>query len=324
MTFKHYEALGVPRDAPLDDVRRAYRRLAVKHHPDKGGDKETFAAIGEAYGVLSDPEKRAAYDRLGDQGYAQAQAGGPPSPPPGFGFGAPFEFFEHMFKEERQVIRARISLEEAYRGVQKKFRISDSEPCTQCGSRCKACNGSGKVHKIVQMGFMAQSVTVPCDACRGTGASRERSGCKACKDSGRVRAERYADVHIPAGVPTGARMMVRNGASALEFVVEVEVTDHATFKRQGDDLHVEVPLTMKEAVLGKRVTIKHFDGEIELDTADLGIVHNGQRHVLQGKGMVARGKPTPGDLVVNLSVWTKGLRLTEEQRAAFEAAFQTL
>lgn len=310
-TFKHYTTLGVQQNATLEDVRRSYRRLAVKSHPDKGGDKEAFAKITEAYEVLSDATKRAQYDRLGDELYTDQ----PAQPDPRGSFN-PFSMFESMF-DRRQHICARISLEEAYRGVQKKFRLSDSSPCPRCTTPCSACGGSGHVARAVNIGFLTQTALGACDACSGTGATRSKKSCTACKDLGRVNLERFADVHIPAGVPNGANLIVRGGES-VEFVIQVDVCDHPTFKRVGNDLHHEAVLSFRDSVLGKRIVIKHFDGDIEFDTTPMGVVHNGQVHKINGKGMVGS---TAGDLIVTMVVVGGGIVLTDEQRAAFAAIF---
>jgi molecular chaperone DnaJ len=284
----YYEVLGVSRTATEGEIKKAYRALAVQHHPDKNpGDphaEEKFKECAEAYAVLSDSQKRAQYDRFGHGGMGGAGFD------PGFsniedifdlfGFG---DMFGSRGRTRSSVQRGsdlrydlEITLEEAASGKEEKLRIPRLEKCEECDGRgaekgtqpetCIACAGSGQTR--YQQGFF--SVMRTCPNCQGKGQVI-RTPCKTCRGAGRVEKEKTLEVKIPAGVETGSRLRVTgegeagmNGGPSGDLFVVLHVTEHDTFERQGANLYSAVPISFAQAALGAEVKVKTLDGEEDL------------------------------------------------------------
>ncbi|MDR3280024.1 MAG: molecular chaperone DnaJ [Synergistaceae bacterium] len=290
----YYEILGVPKGATADEIKRAYRKLARKHHPDANpgnADAEAkFKEINEANDILSDPQKRAQYDQFGFVGDV---------PPPGSGFGGGGDLFGDLFENlfgggasrggnpngprrgSDLEMSIRITLETAFRGVSREVEIPREENCPHCdgtgaepGSNvttCSACGGRGQVERAANTPFGRMVQVVPCAACGGKGNIIEKP-CKDCRGSKRVRRSRKLDVKIPPGVDTGTRLRIsgegeagRNGGPQGDLFILLEVTPDSRFQRDGADLHVRVDIEIPQAVLGASVSIPTFDGMEKLD-----------------------------------------------------------
>jgi molecular chaperone DnaJ len=330
----YYEVLGVSREASPDEIKKAYRRLAHQYHPDKNpGDKkaeERFKDIGEAYEVLSNAEKREAFDRYGHAG----------PPPRGFeGFGSVFDdLFEGFFGGGRARGAAayrgadlrynlEISFEEAVEGGQREIAIPRLEACATCkgtGAKpgtqrapCRACRGTGQVR--YSQGFL--TISQPCGRCGGEGSILE-SPCGACRGQGQVRAERTISVRIPGGVETGTRLKlsgegeagVRGGPPGDLYVV-LTVQDHPIFSRQEDDLYCEVPITFVQAALGAEIEIPTLSGRAKIKIPPG--AQSGTEFRLRGKGVPNVRGYGRGDLVARVFVEVP-TRLTAPQRELLE------
>jgi DnaJ-class molecular chaperone len=313
-----YGTLGVPPSASSGDIRKAYLRLAVQHHPDKGGNEEDFKRIGDAYNILIDDDKRKQYD--------------------GAGAGAdPFAMFDRMFRgmgmgmgmgmqpqqaQVRHVVN--ITLEEAFRGVHKQVDVASVRECKACMAECSVCRGRGRLLHAFAGNFME----VQCSACAGSGHSRKpalsTSQCTTCNGSCKIVSTNVIDFDIPRGVHTG--MCIQVQIQDLLVSVVVEITPHSLFDRSGDDLTSLVNLTFEEAFLGKQVEIMHFDEKIQIDTRDLGIVVDGQTHRLVNRGMpVFQSQHKSGSLIVKLVVSRpRESRLSDVAQIAFANAFALL
>lgn len=336
----YYAVLGVSRDADDAELKKVYRNLARTHHPDKNpGDKkaeERFKEINEAYGVLSDPDKRAQYDRFGTV-----------NGPGGLGdagFGTIFEdLFEGFFGGERgRRTRARrgddlrydleISLEEAADGLETKLQIPRLEACETCrgsgqesGSRpevCGTCRGQGQVR--LSQGFL--TVARPCPACRGQG-SLNRHPCKACRGEGRQARERLLKVTIPPGVEDGNQLRLggegeggSRGGPAGDLYVVIHVRPHEIFTRHGPHLLCELPLSFPQAALGDTVRVPVLGGTVEL-TVPPG-TQPGQQLTVKGKGMPQLRGRGRGDAIYEVVVEVP-TRLTARQREILEELMQT-
>jgi len=342
----YYEILGVTRNATEADIKKAYRKLAVQHHPDKNPDDHTaedkFKEAAEAYSVLSDAQKRAAYDRFGHQGVSGAGAGGFD---PGFsniedifdmfGFG---EMFGGRSSRRSTVQRGsdlrydiEITLEDAAAGKDEKLNIPRLEKCEECdgsgaetGTKpeaCITCGGSGQTR--YQQGFF--SVMRTCPNCQGKGRII-RNPCKACRGQGRIEKERNLEIKIPAGVETGSRLRVSgegeagvNGGPSGDLYVIIHVKEHENFERQGANLYAAVPITFAQAALGAEVKVKTLDGEEDLKIpagTQTGTVFRIKNHGMPN--LSGRGK---GDLFVAATLVTPK-SLTKEQRKLLEQLSQ--
>jgi molecular chaperone DnaJ len=336
----YYDVLGVSRDADDAELKRAYRNLARAHHPDRNsGDKKAedrFKEISEAYSVLSDPEKRAQYDRFG----TVAGPGGTGD----VGFGTIFEdLFEGFFGggERGRRTRARrgddlqydlaISLDEAAAGIESKIQIQRLETCDECrgtgqepGTQpetCGTCRGQGQVR--FSQGFL--TVARPCPACRGQGAIN-RHRCKSCDGQGRQAKERLLKVGIPAGVEDGNRLRLSNegeggllGGPPGDLYVAIHVRAHEIFVRQGPHLYCELPLSFAQTALGDTVEVPLLGGTAQL-TVPPG-TQPGQRLTLRGKGMPQLRSRARGDAIYEVTVEVP-TRLTPRQRELLEEFHQ--
>lgn len=343
MSQDPYELLGVARDADADTVKKAYRRLARQYHPDVNPDpdaQERFKEISRAYEVLSDPQKRAAYDRGGDP-FGAAGFGGQGA---GFSFtdimdaffggaaGAPGGRGPRPRERRGQdaLIRLEVDLAEAAFGVARELKVDTAVRCSTChgegsapGSHpqtCETCHGAGEVAQV-QRSFLGEIRTLrPCAACRGFGTVIP-DPCRECSGDGRVRARRSLTVKIPAGVDTGTRVQLAGegevgpgGGPAGDLYVEIVVAQHEVFTRHGNDLHCTVTLPMTAAALGTTVTLPTLEADVVTDestsevetSVELDVrpgTQSGSEQVLRGRGVPGlRGGR--GDLVVTVVVET--------------------
>lgn len=328
----YYEVLGLERGASAEEIKKAYRTLAKKYHPDfnkdDGGAEKKFTEIKEAYDVISDPQKREQYDRFGHQAGFNGNAGGFE----GFGgggFGGIEDIFEQFFggmggrrrpsgPEQGNHLRydLDIILEEAYRGVTKNIKIPRTEVCSECkGSRAKAgtrpetcpsCGGSGQQQFARNTPFGRFMSAQPCVGCRGEGTT-VKEPCPTCSAQGRVVRERKIEVKIPAGIEDGSRLRIsgegeaglRGGPSGDLYVVVI-IHQHKKFQRQGSDLILEVPISISQAALGVEMEVPTLDGTTGLRIPE-GTQH-GTTFRLKGHGMPHLRGSGKGDLRVKVKL----------------------
>ncbi len=340
MKRDYYEILGVDRNTSQQEIKSSYRKLAVQFHPDRnGGNKEAeerFKEAAEAYSVLSDPEKRAQYDRFGHAGIGGGGFGGfdPDifsdfSDVLGdfFGFGDIFGSSRRRRNQPQRGVDLRYDLtvefEDAVFGSKAKIRIPRSQTCEQCKgtgadpnhgtSGCSTCGGSGQVR--FQQGFFTISRT--CSTCRGTGQIIKEP-CSACHGNGRIQKEKILELRIPAGVESGSRLRVNgegesgfNGGPPGDLYVVITVKEHPIFKRQGDDIYCETPLTITQAALGTDVKVSTLEGEQNLRIPEG--TQTGAIFRLKGKGVVNINGMGRGDQHVRVVVRTP-TKLSRRQR----------
>jgi len=330
----YYEVLGVNRDASEEDIKKAYRKHAMKWHPDRNPDnpkaEEHFKECKEAYEVLSDGNKRTAYDQFGHAG-VNPQAGGGP----GAGFGDIFsDIFSDIFGGGRAgrstVFRGadlrynlELTLEQAAHGFDTKIRIPAVAACETCkgsGARpgtqpttCPSCRGAGQV-RVSQGPF---SIAQTCPRCHGSG-SVIPNPCGPCAGTGRVKLQKTLAVKIPAGVDEGDRVRLSgegepgvNGGPPGDLYVQVHVKPHAVFQRDHDDLHCEMPVSITAAALGGEVSIPTLDGSAKIRVP--AETQSGKTFRLKGKGIKGVRSQFPGDLFCHVVVETP-VSLTERQR----------
>lgn len=341
----YYEILGLNRDATDEQIKKAYRKLAMKYHPDRNPDdksaEEKFKEAKEAYEILSDSQKRAAYDQFGHAGVDPSAGGG------GFrggagGFGDFADAFGDIFGDifggsggggrggRSNVFRGadlrynlEVSLEDAARGTETKIRIPTMETCETChGSGAKAgtqpktcptCGGAGQVR--IQQGFF--SIQQTCPKCHGTGRYIP-DPCTTCHGSGRIKQHKTLTVKIPAGIDEGDRLRLSgegehgvNGGPPGDLYVQISIRPHPVFQRDGNDLHCEMPISYTTAALGGEIEIPTLDGAASIRIP--AETQSGKVFRLRGKGIRGLRSSTAGDLMCHVVVETP-VNLTEQQK----------
>ncbi|MEJ2800244.1 molecular chaperone DnaJ [Comamonadaceae bacterium PP-2] len=341
----YYEVLGVAKNASDDDIKKAYRKLAMKHHPDRNqGDaakkaEEQFKEVKEAYEMLSDADKRGAYDRFGHAGVDPNMRGGMGGGAEGFGgFAEAFgDIFGDVFggraggsRGGRQMYRGsdlsyamEITLEEAAAGKDTQIRIPSWDDCDTChgsGAKpgtspitCTTCHGAGSVQ--MRQGFFAVQQT--CPQCHGTGKIIPEP-CTACQGQGKIKSHKTLEIKIPAGIDEGMRIRSvgngepgSNGGPPGDLFIEVHIKKHDVFERDGDDLHCQVAVSVTTAALGGEIEVPNLGGSANIDITEG--TQNGKTYRLRGKGIKGVRSSYPGDLYCHILVETP-VKLTEHQR----------
>jgi molecular chaperone DnaJ len=339
----YYDTLGVAKSASGDDIKKAFRKLAMQHHPDRNpGDKsaeQKFKDVNEAYDVLKDEQKRAAYDRFGHAAFENGRAAG--ANPGDFGFAQGFaDIFDEMFgdfmggrggRRETQKPRGEdvrynleISLDDAFKGRQTTIRVPTMASCDAChgsgaaaGSRpvtCPTCYGNGRVR--AQQGFFTIERT--CPNCHGAGRVIDNP-CRSCNGQGRTRKEKTLSVSIPAGVEDGTRIRLAaegeagvRGGAAGDLYIFLSVKPHRIFQRDGANINCKVPIPMTIAALGGVIEVPTVDGSMARLNVPAG-TQSGNQVRLRGKGMSVLRSPSRGDMVIEMVVETPQ-HLTKKQQ----------
>jgi DnaJ family protein A protein 2 len=285
--MSYYNLLGVDKSAGKDEIKKAYRKLAMQKHPDKGGDPEEFKKITEAYETLQDDEKRSAYDN--PHQHHQMHGGVPADL---------FEMFGNMFgggggggprRMADEVKEFEISLKRVFSGAQIKFKINLEKSCEFCEFKCNACNGMGRIRMAHPMMPMMQ-IEQPCNRCGGAGNGH--SGCLSCK-GGKVRDERMVQIDVPAGCKDGhafvlegmGQQRIRKTDVPGNLVMKIKITPDEHFTREGDSLVYKPIITFKDSIVGIPLIIPHFSGEFIYDTRELGIIDPRKVYEIKGRGM---------------------------------------
>jgi len=358
----YYKILGVPRDASEEEIKKAFRKLAHKYHPDKGGDEKKFKEINEAYQVLSNKEKRAQYDRFGRVfegatgpgfgagfewpfGFAQGEPFGEVKFDFGGDFGDLSDIFDAFFeglgvKQKRRTyqrgadvqITEEISLEEAFRGTEKRIKYSVLVRCEKCNGlgydpkegfeKCNVCGGRGEIREVRRTFFGQFEQVKRCEHCFGTGEIPKKI-CDVCRGSGRVKGERDITVEIRPGISDGQIIKIPSAGEAGErgtkegdLYVRVKIKPHPVFRRQGDDLIVKKEVKLIDLLLGKKIEIPTISGnKLKIEVPENFDLKNNLR--IPGEGMPHFGSFGRGDLFVELNIKTPK-RMSERAKKFLE------
>ncbi|XP_031503330.1 dnaJ protein homolog isoform X2 [Nymphaea colorata] len=328
---KYYEVLGVPKNASQEDLKKAYRKAAIKNHPDKGGDPEKFKELAQAYEVLSDPEKRDIYDTYGEDALKEGMGGGG---------GDPFDLFQSFFggspfggmkggssrgrrqrRGEDVIHPLKVSLEDLYNGTSKKLSLSRNVICSKCkgkGSKsgasmkCAGCQGSGVKVTIRQVGpSMIQQVQQHCNECRGSGEIiNEKDRCPQCKGEKVVQDKKVLEVVVEKGMQNGQKITFAGEADEApdmvtgDIVFVLQVKEHPRFKRKGDDLFVEHTLSLTEALCGFQFVLTHLDNRQLLIKSQPGeVIKPEQFKAIDDEGMPMYQRPfMKGKLYIHFNI----------------------
>jgi len=339
-----YEILGVARGATDDEIKKSYRKMAMKYHPDRNPDNKEaeakFKEAKEAYEMLSDPQKRTAYDQYGHAGVDPNMGGFGGGGGGGQGFGGFSDAFGDIFgdifgggaqgRSGPQVYRGadlrysmEISLEEAANGHDTQIRVpswSNCEPCHGSGAEpgskvetCTTCNGVGQVR--VTQGFFSMQQT--CPRCSGSGSYIPKP-CKKCHGAGKTKSQKTLEVKIPAGIDDGMRIRSSgngepgvNGGPSGDLYVEVHIKPHPVFERDGEDLHCKMPISFVEAILGGEIEVPTLSGKATFDVPEG--TQSGRTFRLRSKGIKSLRTSLPGDLYIHVQVETP-VKLTQAQK----------
>lgn len=348
---RYYDILGVSKSASADELKKAYRKAAIKNHPDKGGDPEKFKELAQAYEVLSDPEKRDVYDQYGEDALKEGMGGGGASH-------NPFDIFESFFgtsgggsfggsgrgsRRQRRgddvVHQLKVSLEDLYNGTSKKLSLSRNVICSKCkgkgsktgaSGRCAGCQGSGMKVSIRQLGpNMIQQMQHVCADCRGSGETiSEKDKCGQCKGQKVVQDKKLLEVHVEKGMQHGQKITFQGEADEApdtqtgDIVFVLQLKEHPKFKRKGDDLFVEHTLTLTEALCGFQFPLTHLDSRQLLIKSSPGeIIKPAQFKAINDEGMPHYQRPfMKGRLYLQFTVdFPETGSLNPEQQKNLEA-----
>ncbi len=308
-----YDKLGLSKEASKEDIKKAFRKLSLEHHPDRGGDEEKFKDISNAYEILSDDDKRKNYDLTGttEQHHNPFQQG----------FN-PFEFMFNQRHRRQEAVRklddtvhtVEIPLEEVYFGKSRKMLVTTNSRCNCC-SICPKCNGNGKITIIRQFGPMIQQMETQCDMCLTKGYIIK--GCDECNKTGLIKNKEYYEVNIPVNCMDGyEKRIVGKGQQPFkqteipgDLVFRIKILEHPSFKRRGKDLLYEVVISFIDSICGCQITIPHFEGEFTLNFInDFGVIKEGKEYIIQGKGI------NGGNLILTFKVKEYTGTLNKEKR----------
>jgi len=355
MTHKLYDILGVSQNASTDEIKKAYRKQAMQHHPDKGGDETKFKEISNAYEILSDDDKRNQYNQLGDENFQNAQNGGGGGGFPGGmnphdlfaqmfgGMGGSFpgmSGFHFNFQQERQQRKRNdhshgihVNLNDIYHGTHKTIQINLQKLCLKCKVTCNDCQGKGQVTNLIRNGFMTQIIAQACGRCGGAGSTIQgKEDCVDCKGRSLYNEEKRIEIDIVPGTHNGKQIKLdgmgeqkqSHDEISGDLILQVQINDHPEFVRDNNNLKYIKQITFRESILGIKFTINHFAGPLEINTRDYGIIQIAKKYEVVGKGMPIEGTKTFGNLIIQFDIIYPSKQLNDDDITLLENALNSV
>jgi DnaJ-class molecular chaperone len=332
MTYKLYDVLEIDKNASDEEIKKAYKKLAIIHHPDKNkGNPEAdakFKEISNAYSILSNPESKQRYDMLGDDNYNDGGGGG----------GAPDmnvdEIFNHLFNRSRNpfggnsffgfnndqnqqnqcnniIKQYNITLEDIYNGISKNLKFTIKNYCKKCNVTCDKCNGTGMIQQLIQMGPMTQIFQSHCHNCSTSGfCVKNNKDCQQCKGSGLFDSEHIAHLNMPKGFTDKTTVFAglgeqprTNKQKAGNMIIEFKLLDHKHFTKKDNDLYYKQSITFTESILGKAIIIPYFEEEIKININQFGIINPNKQYMLKNRGLpIMNSNGKKGNMIIEFNI----------------------
>ena len=332
MSNDYYNILEVDKNSSDDQIKQSYRNLAKIHHPDKGGDKEKFQKIQEAYNTLSDPEKRKLYDNPTEDFINNIFSTNFQT-----GFSFDFKKFFHghkLRKKKDHTFVYEISLEDVYKGLTKQFNLKRSINCKFCEKICEVCNGLGKISQQIQMGPLVQIINHPCKHCFQTGKTHNKNvKCTYCVSTSFISEEKRIEIDIPKGVENDKNYVfaewgeqpVHQNEVAGDFIIIIKVKNETKFIRENLNLFINFNITFKESIIGKEILIPYFNNvKLKLNTKKFGIINPNNHYAINNKGL-ENNKGDKGNLYLKFNIqYPIDFRLTDENIISFNELFEKI